>query len=55
MSDDVPCCYLQLTRDRSSPPEKTYKEWKIALVVNVLYTSEADGQKVTIALDLSRK
>ncbi|KAI0720523.1 hypothetical protein C8T65DRAFT_633331 [Cerioporus squamosus] len=41
------------TDDFDIPPERKYKEWQIALVVNVLYTSEADGQMVKIAFDLS--
>lgn len=38
-----------------SVPERKYKEWKIGMVVSVLYASEADGHVVNISFDLSRK
>ncbi|KAI0712230.1 hypothetical protein C8Q76DRAFT_845437 [Earliella scabrosa] len=41
------------TEDFSDAPERKYKEWKIAMVVNVLYANEAGGHVVNITFDLS--
>ncbi|KAI0754908.1 hypothetical protein C8Q80DRAFT_1094717 [Daedaleopsis nitida] len=41
------------TDDFSVGPERKFKEWKIAMVVNVLYANEAGGHVVNIAFDLS--
>ncbi|KAI0632188.1 hypothetical protein C8Q77DRAFT_1158853 [Trametes polyzona] len=39
--------------DFTAAPERSYSGWKVAMVVNVLYSKDATGQIVTIMFDLS--
>lgn len=52
----LPCISSKFESDSTvSPPELSYKDWKVAMIVNVLYSKEFDGQVVNIVFDLSRK
>ncbi|PIL22598.1 hypothetical protein GSI_15287 [Ganoderma sinense ZZ0214-1] len=39
--------------DFTATPERSYKGWRVAMVVNVLYSSESEGHVVNIMFDLS--
>ncbi|KAM5533454.1 hypothetical protein V8D89_012892 [Ganoderma adspersum] len=39
--------------DFKAPPELSYKGWKVAMIVNVLYSKESEGHVVNIMFDLS--
>ncbi|PIL22499.1 hypothetical protein GSI_15188 [Ganoderma sinense ZZ0214-1] len=39
--------------DFTAAPERSYKGWRVAMIVNVLYSKECEGQVVDIKLDLS--
>ena len=49
------CTFQVCSNAPVSPPERSYKDWRVAMVVNVLYSSESEGHAVNIMFDLSRK